>query len=352
MKKILIIIGILLILASIPVTLLLIKQRQELRKGAIPATALSLSPSSITKEINQIFTLEIKVDTGENQVSAAELYITFDPNKLEGQQISVGTFLPNVLVLGSVNQISGIASITLGSSPTEPKQGAGTVAIVSFKTLSATGTTQVSFGTNTQIAGVGETGNVLVGTAPSMVTISGGVSPSPTPTPTPTPTPSLTPTPTPSPTPGVSPSPTPTPSPGTGGPTTSITDTTITSPPAGATVTTSKPTISGKTVSGATVTITINSPTITATVTANSVGNWSYTPTTILADGSHTVTITAKDPSTGQTTTKTSSFIIAAGGGQAATAGGQIVAGNPLPTLFLLGTSLFLLFLSLAPKIL
>jgi len=56
---------------------------------------------------------------------------------------------------------------------------------------------------------------------------------------------------------------------------------------------------------------------------------------------------------TGQTVSKTSSFVIAAGAQNVATTGGEIfVAGNLLPTFILLGTGLFLLILSLVPKIL
>lgn len=222
MKKVLLFAGLVLLLVSIPLGVFLVSQRQGLPGKAVPATTLSLYPATVTKEINQTFILEVKIDTGENQTTAAELHLNFDPNKLEGQSISVGTFLPVVLVTGNINQATGKASITLGSQPAEPKRGQGTLAFITFKTKAVPGTTQVSFDPTTQVAGVGEAGNVLTGTSPASITIAGGnITPTPTQGPTATPTirPSVTPTigPTATPTPRITTTPTPT-SGGVGGP--------------------------------------------------------------------------------------------------------------------------------------
>lgn len=230
MKKILLFAGLVLLLVSIPLGVFLVSQRQGLPGKAVPATTLSLYPTAVTKETNQIFILEVKINTGENQVTAAELHLSFDSSKLEGQSISEGTFLPVKLVPGSINQATGKASITLGSQPAEPKRGQGTLAFITFKTKTVPGTTQVSFDSTTQVAGVGEAGNVLTGTSPASITIAGGnITPTPTQGPTATPTirPSVTPTVSPTATPtsggvgGLQPTATPTPKPTTS-PTTSL----------------------------------------------------------------------------------------------------------------------------------
>lgn len=209
MKKILVVLIILLILVSIPLTVYLVKQRQEIRKKAAPATTLALSPANVTRNVGETFSLDLVVNTAENAISAAELYVIFDSNKLEGQSIMAGSFLPVVLVNGNIS--GGLASITLGSQPNEPKQGTGILATIAFKALALTeGTsTEVQFAANTQVAGIGEQGNVLTGTTPASITI---LAAEPTPTPTPTPGPTVTPTPTPP--PGTTPTPTPTPTPG------------------------------------------------------------------------------------------------------------------------------------------
>lgn len=75
------------------------------------------------------------------------------------------------------------------------------------------------------------------------------------------------------------------------------------------------------------VEITINSEEqIKATVTADANGNWKYRPTTELAPGDHTITITTKDAA-GNPKTITQSFIVYASGSQIANANG-----SPTPT--------------------
>lgn len=245
MKKILVVLIIFLILASIPLTVYLVKRRQELRKMAAPATTLSLSPSSITRNVGETFSLDVVVDTGENTISAAEIYVIFDSSKLEGQSILAGNFLPVVLVNGNIS--GGLASMTLGSQPNEPKQGRGTLTSITFRAVAATEgiPIEIRFGANTQVAGIEEQGNVLTGTTLASVTILAAgptltptpptgptVTPSPTPTSPPgaTPTPTTAPTVTPTPPLGGEPStptPTPTPSSETGLPETSILTPTI-----------------------------------------------------------------------------------------------------------------------------
>jgi hypothetical protein len=72
----------------------------------------------------------------------------------------------------------------------------------------------------------------------------------------------------------------------------------------------SRPTFSGKAPASSTISITVNSGApVTGTTTADSSGNWSWTPGQDLDSGSHTATITATDTS-GNTTTKTTSFTV------------------------------------------
>ena len=77
---------------------------------------------------------------------------------------------------------------------------------------------------------------------------------------------------------------------------------TIGQPTMGA-VTGRRPAISGTTEPGATVSVDIDGT--VATVTADGMGNWSYTPPTDLIDGMHTVTVTATDGAGGMGTAST-----------------------------------------------
>lgn len=146
---------------------------QEIRIKAVPSTTLSFSPASLTKGLGETFTLNVIINTGENAVSAAEIHVSFDPDKLSCQNIIKGDFLPNVLLEGTINQGQGRASITLGSQPANPKKGSGNVAILTFKTLALTGASPaiVEFTSETQAAAVGERGTVLVDASSASISI-------------------------------------------------------------------------------------------------------------------------------------------------------------------------------------
>lgn len=116
----------------------------------------------------------------------------------------------------------------------------------------------------------------------------------------------------------------------------------LTSVTSGQTVPTTRPTFSGTASPNSTVTITVRSDPVTATVTADASGRWTWTPTEDLAPGSHSVTITAVSPQ-GKTTTTTTSF----------TVGSLPQTGNLSLTLLLLGSGLLILlpvFMTLLKK--
>lgn len=199
-KLLLLIIG-LLVITAIPATLYLVKRRQEIRKRAAPTTELSFFPEERTVDVGEEFSLAVKADTVENTISAVELYIVFDPEKLEYKSIEPSDWLPNLLVPGRAS--GGVAMITVGSPMDEPRKGEGTVAIVTFKALAPAEKTEIKFGDNTIVPDISEEVNVLEKTTPAVITI---LAAEPTPAPEctleftvvgPTSTPTLTPTATP-----------------------------------------------------------------------------------------------------------------------------------------------------------
>jgi cell division septation protein DedD len=204
MKKSLVIFIVLFILASIPLVVYLVNQRQEIRKKAAPATTLSFSPETASKEIGETFSLDIIVDPGENSIAAAELYVIFDPTKLKGLTIEGTTYFPNVFLSPPIT--GGIASITLGSPMDEPMDEQGIIATILFEAKAATvGTTKVELTANCEVGGIGEQGNVLIenGRTPALITVLAvQATPTPTPSPTVTTTPGATATPTVTTTPG------------------------------------------------------------------------------------------------------------------------------------------------------
>lgn len=329
MKKFIVpLITLLFLAAAVGATLYLVKQRQETRSKAAPATTLSFSPASATANVGDIISLQILINTGDNTVSAAELHLNYDQTIFQGEQITPGSFLSTELVKGQIG--GGSAAITLGSPPTSPQKGTGTLAVLKLKALKATTTpSKITFDQSTQVAGIGEGGNVLVSKGEASITVAGTqVSNTPTITPSPTAivtgsvTPSITPLPTSytSPTPTATPSPTNTP--GVGGATSAPTSTPTSTPSSsggsgtltvsvqnGQNITSSLPTFSGTAAPNSKVTVTIQSETQTYTTTADTNGKWSITTTKPLAPGSHTLVITATD-SGGKTVTQTVNFTV------------------------------------------
>ncbi len=334
MKRIVIIVVSLILLLAIPASVFLTMRTQELRKRAAPATTLTLTPTTITKGVDEEFTLEARMNTGDNQIVAVELNLTFDPTKLQAEWIHNGTMFPNILSSGTVG--NGTVSIALGATnTTTPISGTGTVATIKFKTLAATASPiAVRFAADTFVGALNEgSTNALTSSVPATITITGssaGVTP--TTTITAATTPSVTLTPTLTPTLGASDSASPS-------------AVTIESPAKNERVDTLQPTIVGKAPPGSVVTVTIYSDPITVTVTADANGDWSYTLTEPLASGPHTIVVAAQDASTGQSHTATLAFVVATDGDNGASGSATPVAGAVENTIALL--ALGLLFISM-----
>ncbi|MBI4062410.1 hypothetical protein HY410_00655 [Candidatus Gottesmanbacteria bacterium] len=322
MKKLLLIVSILLVIVAIPVTVYLVSQQQELRKRAAPATTLSLTPASTTKTVGSEFSMEVQIDTGDNQVIASELHITYDPVYLEAMTITNGALFPNVLVSGRIEQDT--ASITVGApSNVQPVTGQGIVAVIRFKTLAPTESTSLRFAETTLVSGLGEgSTNVLTTTRPATIIITGSEE---EPVTSATQSASLN--------QNASPS-------GEATPSASLE---ILTPTASSTAQLDRPTIKGTAAPGSKVTLTIYSEPITVVVTADANGNWVYTPQTPLAPGPHTIVVTAGDGSD----TTTQSFVVATGSGDAS-GSGVPVSGNYELTILIMSLAFSLIGIGIA----
>lgn len=341
MKRVVFIIVGLITLIAIPATVFLSMRSQELRKRAAPATNIALSPASVTKAPNEEFTLEARLDTGDNQVVAAQINIVYDPTKLEALTINNGTLFPNIISSGVIG--NGTASIAVGAAnTTTPIHGTGTAAVIKFKTLaSTTSPVSIRFANDTYVGALGEGSvNVLIGSSPTTVTITGGgsanISAVPTATPSATINPTITLTPTPTASDSASPS-----------------AVTIKTPTVNQSVSTDQPTITGKAPAGSVVTIVIHSSEeITATVTADANGNWTYTVPQPISSGPHTIVVAAKDPKTNQTTTATLAFVVATTDENGASGSAIPATGAVENTFILLGLGIiFILAGSFIPKL-
>ena len=306
MKKFFLIVSILLVIVAIPVTVYLVSQRQELRKKAAPATTLSLVPASITKTVGSEFSMEVQIDTGDNQVIAAELHVSYDPTYLEATTITNGVLFPNVLTSGRVE--SGQASITVGApSNVQPVTGRGTVAVIQFKALAPSASPiSLRFAESTLVSGLGEEStNVLTTTRPATLTIVGNEEESSGLSATQSASLDL------SDESGQAPIQSGQDASDSGQEASQAASLEILTPTAQSPSQSQTPTIKGTAAPGSKVTLTIYSEPITVVVTADANGNWVYVPQTPLAPGPHTIVVTAGDGSV----TTTESFVVATDSG-------------------------------------
>lgn len=336
MKRIVIILISLITLIAIPASVLLTMKSQELRKKASPATTLTLTPTTLNKAVGEEFTLEVRMDTADNQIVAVDLKLSFDPEKLEAEWIHNGTMFPNILSSGTVG--TGTIAMALGATnTTTPITGTGTVATIKFKALAATTSpVAVRFTADTFVGALNEGGtNALTSTIPATITIGGTA----TGTVIPTQASSITTTLTPILTPTLAAS-----------DSASSSGVTIDSPTKNQSVATQKPTIVGTAPPGTTVTITVYSNPITVTVTADANGNWTYTLADELEAGPHTIVVAAQDPTTGQSHTATLAFVVATGDENGASGSAIPVSGTTENTILLLSLGmLFILIGSVVP---
>lgn len=355
MKRILLILSGLIVLVTIPIVIYFVGQNQDKRSRAAPASSLSFSPTATTKAVtDSSFDVKIQINSGDdpntnNQVTAASLVVSYNKDIVEATAVNLGSFFPDPslvsVIAKTMDQDAGRVIYRFFTTSQNAGTGQGTLATITFKPKAA-GTSELTFvRPDTKIIAYDEDTDVIIpgGIGTASVTITDGAQPSPsvtitlTPTPTPTgisnasATPTRTPTATtipgqPTNTPSVTLTSTPTPtSAGTGGlanPTATPTPTptqsssaalnlAVRTPTSGTTVTTRRPTLSGTAKAGSTITVVIYSDPVTGTVVANSSGNWSFTPTVDLPDGSHNVTVT-EQATDGTTRTVTSSFTVTA----------------------------------------
>lgn len=185
-----------------------------LPKSRADSAIVRLTSVNTTYNRNQEYVASVFVDTRGQSITAAQVEVQWDTNYLDVLEITNANYLPVTLINGAVS--GNKATITLGAQVTAsgatPKNGTGVLANIRFRTKTQVGTSQMSFTSNTQIAAVGSTVNVLGTTEALSINVVSGSTPSPTPTgagntPTPTPTRSPSPTPTQG---GSTPTPTPT----------------------------------------------------------------------------------------------------------------------------------------------
>ena len=154
-KKLILVVLIIFILTSIPLTVYLVKKRQEIRSRAAPATTLSVAPPGSPPSVDDIFNVNIQINTGINQALGADLLISFNKNVLECLAIGPGDFFDNPAVIrNEIDNQTGTIRFAFGQF-SGGKSGTGILATISFKAISD-GISPIDFLTGTSVQGAAE----------------------------------------------------------------------------------------------------------------------------------------------------------------------------------------------------
>lgn len=197
-KIILIILALIVFIVGLAVALILVKQRQDIRKQAAPATSLALSPSTQTKAVGADVNFTVKMTTGANNVTGVQLEIIYNPAVLDiTAPLTRGTGLPaDFQILNDDDQVDSVTGkivfIAFTTNKTKAITGSDieVVKIVGrVKASAPSGASNLTWGSSTAVSGVGEGTNVLSGKTDAVINVTGGSGGNPTATPTLTPTP-------------------------------------------------------------------------------------------------------------------------------------------------------------------
>lgn len=138
---------------------------------AFGQTTLSIQPASSSRNIGDLFALEIKINTAE-KILGADIDLTYDPTILEAQKISPGNFFPNLplILTNNIDAQKGLINLSLFSYPTQ--EGNATLATILFKALrETTQSANVNFEPTTALATAGDQ-KILFAITPATVEIS------------------------------------------------------------------------------------------------------------------------------------------------------------------------------------
>lgn len=151
-------------------TLSAIRQRQDTFQQAAAATNLTLSASRSSLSVGEEVVIAVQVDTGANQITVADLYLTFDTAVFDFVSLENGNFLPNLFIPPSV--VNGVARIGVQAASFGAKSGSGNLVNLHLRAKQISTQSTINFGVDTAIAALDEEdGNVVVSQTPVAVSI-------------------------------------------------------------------------------------------------------------------------------------------------------------------------------------
>lgn len=176
-KIIFLVLGIAILTGGIFTGTLLVQKNQKLRSKAAPATTLSISPSTQNKLREGIFTQNVIMNTGVNQITGVQFEIRFNPQAIEIVSIQKGSGIASLdqQIKNSIDNTTGkisYAVYTLSINRAINGQNIQALTINGkVKSLAGVGSYSTTFDATTALSGVLEEQNVLTGTTPGSIVV-------------------------------------------------------------------------------------------------------------------------------------------------------------------------------------
>lgn len=167
-KKILTILGILILSAGIIAGVSLVGKKQQIQEKAASASTASINPASQNVSAGQSFSLTVNLDTGSNRVMAVDITANFDPKIIQINSMAKGSgidgFTNEVSSLNAVDNVKGqlhYVNFTLDTYAAASGSNVEILKIAGSVKAGATGSAKINFGKTTSASAIGENNNVL-----------------------------------------------------------------------------------------------------------------------------------------------------------------------------------------------
>lgn len=174
------IIGTIVLALAVVAGVFLIKQNQDLREKAAPATTMSITPSTQTKNPGDTVTFSANMTTNENSVTGIDIKINFDPNVLEVTSLQKGTGISgfDTTITNNFDNTAGtITFVMFTLDRTKAATGSNIEALkvnAKVKASAPAGIYNLTFDPTTSASASQEGQNVLVGKTGGKITVGSG----------------------------------------------------------------------------------------------------------------------------------------------------------------------------------
>lgn len=136
--------------------------RAKITPEVASETSLIFSDTVRVGTVSGTYEVDINIDTGENEVTLAQLEMKYNPGEFQRVDLKPGNFINNPVILQkSINTMDGRIKYWIGVSPNQDGvSGQGVIATLIFA-KPATGASQITFLPKTSISATGTDQSVL-----------------------------------------------------------------------------------------------------------------------------------------------------------------------------------------------